>query len=338
MSWPEDPIGEDELVGQLSLEAFEYLSSKKLTEEAENPEQRVIDPSRAAELARQVCEKVMGESVESMKGGTMGGVQLFDTRKVTNVVKAAAEEAWSSNDNQVSAADAPGRRYNIDIFTSRGRRHTMEDRHLAIEDLNALLGIKASWPAVNDMPPQSWFAVMDGHGGVEAAKFAQAQLHKVIAEQPTFKDDPVKALHDGFLACDKMFLKKSERDALTCGATAVTVLVRGRKLYVAWLGDSQVAMCRNGEMVTLMNPHKPEREDEKQRIADNEGVVVWYGAWRVNGVLSVSRAIGDRKLKQWVIGKPDIAEFDITDDCEYLIAGCDGLWDVMNTETVRLCL
>ena len=33
-------------------------------------------------------------------------------------------------------------------------------------------------------------------------------------------------------------------------------------------------------------------QDEKQRIEDLGGCVVWFGAWRVNGSLSVSRAIG----------------------------------------------
>ena len=60
-----------------------------------------------------------------------------------------------------------------------------------------------------------------------------------------------------------------------------------------------------------------------------------YGAWRVNGVLSVARAIGDRKLKQWVIGRPDVAEFELTGSQEYLVLGCDGLWDVLTPEKVR---
>ena len=57
-------------------------------------------------------------------------------------------------------------------------------------------------------------------------------------------------------------------------------------------------MCKGGQFVELMDPHKPQREDEKKRIEESGGVIVWYGAWRVNGVLSVARAIGDRKLKQ----------------------------------------
>ena len=55
-----------------------------------------------------------------------------------------------------------------------------------------------------------------------------------------------------------------------------------------------------------------------------------YGAWRVNGVLSVARAIGDIKLKKWVIGTPDTAEFDLNGEEDFIILACDGLWDVMD--------
>ena len=83
-----------------------------------------------------------------------------------------------------------------------------------------------------------------------------------------------------------------------------------------------------------MEPHKPQTEAEKKRIEEAGGVVVWYGAWRVNGVLSVARAIGDRKLKEWVIGDPDVASFDLDGTEEYLIVACDGLWDVMDEDKV----
>ena len=44
--------------------------------------------------------------------------------------------------------------------------------------------------------------------------------------------------------------------------------------------------------------HKPNRQDERTRIEDAGGVVVWAGTWRVGGVLAVSRAFGDRLLKR----------------------------------------
>lgn len=89
--------------------------------------------------------------------------------------------------------------------------------------------------------------------------------------------------------------------------------IRENTLHLAWLGDSQAGLVRNGQHVTvcsnsftwlvqyvanilsilkLMQPHKPEREDEKKRIEDLGGCVIWFGTWRVNGSLSVSRSIG----------------------------------------------
>ena len=38
---------------------------------------------------------------------------------------------------------------------------------------------------------------------------------------------------------------------------------------------------------------------------------MWFGAWRVNGSLSVSRAIGDAEHKPYISGEPDIAEFNL---------------------------
>ena len=52
---------------------------------------------------------------------------------------------------------------------------------------------------------------------------------------------------------------------------------------------------RDGTPVQVMNPHKPERDDEKRRIEELGGVVLFIGAWRVNGNISVSRAIGEWK-------------------------------------------
>ena len=44
------------------------------------------------------------------------------------------------------------------------------------------------------------------------------------------------------------------------GSTAVCVLLDEYKIHVAWLGDSQVLLVRDGAAVPLMVPHKPERE------------------------------------------------------------------------------
>jgi len=40
----------------------------------------------------------------------------------------------------------------------------------------------------------------------------------------------------------------------------VVVLIQGVNLTVAWLGDSQVVLCKAGDAVQLMEPHKPDRQ------------------------------------------------------------------------------
>lgn len=51
------------------------------------------------------------------------------------------------------------------------------------------------------------------------------------------------------------------------------------------------------------------------------------GVWRIQGSLAVSRGIGDRQLKQWVIAEPQTRILSIRPECEFLILASDGLWD-----------
>ena len=71
------------------------------------------------------------------------------------------------------------------------------------------------------------------------------------------------------------------------------MLIDPDALYVSWLGDSQALLVRSGQAVEIMTPHTPGNEDEKSRIVELGGCVVWFGTWRVNGNLAVSRAIGE---------------------------------------------
>lgn len=59
---------------------------------------------------------------------------------------------------------------------------------------------------------------------------------------------------------------------------------------------------------------------------------MWAGTWRVGGVLAVSRAFGDRLLKQYVVADPEIQEEKVDDTLEFLILASDGLWDVVTNE------
>lgn len=56
-------------------------------------------------------------------------------------------------------------------------------------------------------------------------------------------------------------------------------------------------------------------------------VEIHRGAWRVHGILSVSRSIGDAHLKDWVLAEPDTKTLNLARDMEYLILASDGLWE-----------
>ncbi len=61
-------------------------------------------------------------------------------------------------------------------------------------------------------------------------------------------------------------------------------------------------------------------------VESNEGV------YRVNGVLSLSRAIGDKYLRPAVTSAPDISVVSSQPDDEFIIASTDGLWHVFSSQ------
>jgi len=53
---------------------------------------------------------------------------------------------------------------------------------------------------------------------------------------------------------------------------------------------------------------------------------------RVNGVLAVTRSLGDSSMKEFVVGAPYTTETELCDEDEFLILACDGLWDVIGDQ------
>ncbi|KAF2319105.1 hypothetical protein GH714_013316 [Hevea brasiliensis] len=109
-------------------------------------------------------------------------------------------------------------------------------------------------------------------------------------------------------------------------------------LVVSNAGDCRAVMSRGGVAEALSSDHHPSREDERDRIEALGGYVdCCHGVWRIQGSLAVTRGIGDRHLKQWVISEPETKVLKIKPECEFLILASDGLWDkVANQEAVDL--
>ncbi|KAK8456000.1 hypothetical protein SEVIR_4G258100v4 [Setaria viridis] len=131
---------------------------------------------------------------------------------------------------------------------------------------------------------------------------------------------------------DSELLKADTSHHRDAGSTASTAILVGDRLVVANVGDSRAVICRGGDAIAVSRDHKPDQTDERQRIEEAGGFVMWAGTWRVGGVLAVSRAFGDKLLKQYVVADPEIKEEVVDSSLEFLILASDGLWDVVTNE------
>ena len=122
------------------------------------------------------------------------------------------------------------------------------------------------------------------------------------------------------------------------GCTATVILVTKTEIICANAGDSRTVLSKNGIAVPLSEDHKPDDVNEMRRI-QNAGGFVEEG--RVNGMLALSRALGDFEYKnnsmvktkdQAVSPFPDVKTVTITSDSQFVLLACDGIWDVKTSQ------
>jgi protein phosphatase PTC1 len=196
-------------------------------------------------------------------------------------------------------------------------RRSMEDEHVIVDTFGG-------------DPDQGYFAIYDGHGGRGAVDFTAKTLHKNLLEQLQKDTDPLEALRQSYLLTDKQM---GESQIQFSGTTCISSLIRKkgdeRWLFTANAGDARAVLCRNGKAVRLSYDHKGSDEGETKRIVDAGGFVVLN---RVNGILAVTRSLGDHAMKDYVIGEPHLNATLLEPTDTHLILACDGLWDVASDQ------
>ncbi|CDJ45423.1 protein phosphatase 2C, putative, partial [Eimeria tenella] len=226
--------------------------------------------------------------------------------------------------------------------SASGHRTYNEDRVFGSADLGAALGLQAGQPSM-------FFAVYDGHNGEAAVDFVQKNLPLNICREPHYlTNDICGALKWGFAETEKalhrMVLDQISGDGFTdtetspfsSGTTACVALLQHNVLYVANVGDSRCVLSRAGRAVPLTDDHHlRSNRKEQQRVKaaggsyDDEGYL--------NGVLAVSRAFGgfSKKTGEKLKGlscEPDLSAHHIRKEDEFLLLGCDGIFDVLSSQ------
>ncbi|CAN8302090.1 unnamed protein product [Cochlearia groenlandica] len=216
---------------------------------------------------------------------------------------------WKNDDGSLSCG----------YCSFRGKRSTMEDFY----------DVKAS---TIEGQTVRMFGIFDGHGGSRAAEYLKKHLFDNLMKHPQFMTDTKLALSETYKQTDEAFLESEKDTYRDDGSTASTAVLVGNHLYVANVGDSRTIVSKAGKAIALSDDHKPNRSDERKRIESAGGVIMWAGTWRVGGVLAMSRAFGNRMLKQFVVAEPEIQDIEIDHEAELLVLASDGLWDVVPNE------
>jgi serine/threonine protein phosphatase PrpC len=125
--------------------------------------------------------------------------------------------------------------------------------------------------------------------------------------------------------------------AFTAGCTANVILVTQTHIYCANAGDARGVLCEKGKAVDLSKDHKPDVPTERSRVVAS-GHYVEDG--RVDGVIAISRALGDWEFKSVTLpaekmavsGLPEVSKTAITANSNFIICACDGIWDCMTSQ------
>ena len=214
----------------------------------------------------------------------------------------------------------------------QGRRPYQEDEYQVITPMEALTGNTSA-------EPTSFFAVFDGHAGGRCSKFLTNELARNIAEDPAFQSDLAAALNRGFLKTNDIWMRIADQRQMNDGSCCIVMIQRGRRLYVANVGDSRAVLCSSSEVASLSFDQKPNRPLERRRIQAAGGRVVnCFGVSRVNGLLAVARAFGDRALRRIIKSDPEIVTRDLKDSDTFVVIASDGLWDVITNQEACDCV
>lgn len=219
-------------------------------------------------------------------------------------------------------------RFNFASASAQGVRPSMEDEDYCTDSLHE--GSKCF----------SMFSVYDGHGGFECSQYLRNNFHSIFASFVADATDVESALSSTFRSADSQFFQLFKEKGLSqnVGAVVNTVVIDDLAIYCANLGDCRAILgLSNGTVLNLSRDLKPGLREESERIHRLGAKVIGN---RINGRLAVSRAIGDFEYKSSigsetvVSSEPEIKKRPLDGSEEFLVLACDGLFDVMSSESV----
>ena len=183
--------------------------------------------------------------------------------------------------------------------------------------------------------------------GPEAAQFCTEHLPDYVQHLISDGDRDIRdALRLAFLKMDKEWEKEALRKRCEAGAVGVFVYYQcgferqSDCLYVANVGDCRAILCSKGKAKVLTEDHNGKNQQERARVGEQN---MPRNSDLLSNHIQVTRAIGDyvttsnegqytHKKVDGLISEPHIEKHELSDDDEFMIIACDGLWDVVSND------
>lgn len=263
--------------------------------------------------------------------------------------------------------DGENHRVKYGLSSMQGWRSSMEDAHAALPDLDSSTSFFAVYDGHGGKAVAKFCAKLLHKELLNDEAYMEGDLEIALRRAFLRMDEMMRTnkkwreliwedreKNDGI--DDELFLMSGENEAETdavsneesdsdleeptSGCTACALIIQDDKLVVANAGDSRCVMSKCGQAYELSKDHKPELEAEQDRILKAGGFI--HGG-RINGSLNLTRAIGDMEFKrnnvlpaeeQIVTANPDVNTVDLSEDIEFIVIACDGIWDCMSSQEV----
>eukprot|EP00879_Flechtneria_rotunda_P007816 GHRR01008191.1.p1 GENE.GHRR01008191.1~~GHRR01008191.1.p1 ORF type:complete len:736 (+),score=253.14 GHRR01008191.1:238-2445(+) len=222
----------------------------------------------------------------------------------------------------------------------------------------------------NGDPEQLLFGVFDGHGeaGTQCSQFARDKVPLNLVSSAHFSTNPALAFHQAMVQTN-LQCHRSEFDDSMSGTTAITVLIRGRSLLIANVGDSRAVLAEkvpagHGFIARdLSIDQTPYRKDECDRVRaagarvatldQVEGlkdptIECWTTEeedegdpprlWFPNGMYpgtAFTRSIGDAAAERiGVFAEPELEFRHLGPNNAFLVIASDGVFEFISSQRV----
>ncbi|KAJ8438424.1 hypothetical protein Cgig2_004534 [Carnegiea gigantea] len=225
-------------------------------------------------------------------------------------------------------------------------------------------------------PYGTFVGIYDGHGGPQAAYFVNTNLfYNLTGFASQHEEISGEVIKKAFLATDEEFMTMARKQwdqkphIAYQGTCCLVGIICNGQLFTANAGDSRAVLgridtaSRTLKAMQLSTDHNAKMLNERDELQelhphDPDIIVQKHKAWRVKGIIQVTRSLGDVYLKSPEFNKeplpqkyrvpepftkpilraePTISVLKLLPEDQFIIFGSDGLWEhLTNQEAVDI--